>query len=369
MRIVSNEKRLRLLLVLGGLIILTIICVLTFGFDVSVDKKQEKIALVLLAGAKAEEWDSAQYNNMKDACFEVGAMFLSRRNATENAVKFKDTIGELNSEGVRMIFIATPTYALPREYFAEEYPNISFATNTADYKEKNLTPYMVRMYQGLYLAGALAGMRTQTNVAGYVASMSDSLTNLEINAFALGLQRTNPNAKVVVMWTGDWQNESIEAENTKRLVNEMNADVITYIQNDKTVANTAEALGVDFIGYNETLTGYSPHNLTSVTCRWDIYYRNIIDKYLKGDLNRDGDHWMDIKSGVVVLSNFSTLVTPEMQSRIEELRKELIDGCNIFTGNIYDNEGVQRCVDGETISDKTLLFRMNWLVRGVEVHE
>ena len=365
----TNKKQLNILLAIGGIIIAAIVCILTFAFDVSVDKKQEKFALVLIDDVENSDWADAQYNSMKDTCSEVGAIILSRHNAAKNAVKFKENITELVNEGVGMIFVASPTYELPREYFAEEHPNVAFATNTADYKERNLTPYMVRMYQGRYLAGALAGMRTRTNVIGYVASMPDSLTNLEINAFALGLQRTNPNAKVVVMWTEFWINADIEAEHTKQLVNEDDADVITYHQNDRTVADTAEALGVDFIGYNEALTGYSAHNLTSVLCRWDIYYHDIISKYLKGELNHGDYHWLDIKSGAVVLTTYSTLVTPEMHNKVEELRMELLNGYNIFSGDIYDNEGVQRCVDGNTISDKSLLFRTNWLVRGVEVHE
>ena len=370
MQLNSNRKWLRLLLALGGLIIIAIICILTFAFDVSLeDKKQERMALLMIDGTNGDDWENSQYANMKDSCLEVGAMFLHRQNPAENAIKFKETIAELVNEGAEMIFIATPTYTLPREYFAEEYPNIAFATNSADYKEKNLTPYLVRMYQGRWLAGALAGMKTKTNVIGYVASMPDSLINLEINAFTLGLQRTNPNAKVVVMWTGDWSNADIEADHTKRLVNEVNADIITYHQNDRVVADTAEALNVDFIGYNDTLEEYSDHHLTSVICRWDIFYRDIVNKYLKDELNHGSIHWMDIKSGAIVLTNYSELITPDMQDKVEELRQELLHGRNIFSGDIYDNDDIQRCTDGSTISDKALLFRTNWLVRGVEVRE
>lgn len=365
----SNKRWLKRLLILGGLIIVTIVSVLTFGFDVSVDdKKQECIALLVIDGTN-DEWENAQYTNLKEICFEVGAIFLHRQNSSENAIKFKDTISELVREGANMIFVATPTYSLPREYFAEENPNIAFATNSADYKEKNLTPYLVRMYQGRWLAGALAGMKTKTNVIGYVAPFPDSLINVEISAFALGLQRTNPNAKVVVMWTGDWQNEKVAADCTKRLVYEAKADIITYHQNDRTVPDTAETLNVDFIGYNDSLEGYSPHHLTSVKCRWDVYYRYIINKYRKGELNHGGDHWLDIRSGSIVLTKYSPLVTPEMKVKVEELRQELVSGRNIFSGDIYDNEDLKHCAEGETISDKALLFRTNWLVRGVEVYE
>ncbi|MBR2179645.1 MAG: BMP family ABC transporter substrate-binding protein [Selenomonadaceae bacterium] len=370
MQINSNKRWLRALFILGGLIIVAIVCVLSFAFDVSVeDKNQERIGLLLIDSNNNEEWKKIQYNSLKEVCYEIGAVLLDRQSVTENAVNFKLMISELVNEGAKMIFVTTPTNTLPREYFAEEYPNVDFATNSVDYREKNLTPYLVRMYQGRWLSGILAGMKTKTNVIGYVASLPDSLINLEINAFALGVQRVNPNAEVIVMWTGDWNNAEIEEEHTKRLVNEANADIITYHQNDRTVADTAEALNVDFIGYNDNLEGYSEHRLTSVVCRWDIYYRDIINRYLKGELNHNNDRWLDINSGSVVLTNYSDLVTPEMHNKVESLRQELLQGNNIFSGDIYDNEGVQHCADGETISDKALLFRTNWLVRGVKVLE
>ena len=364
----SSKKWLRILFALGCLIIITIICVLTFVFDVSADnKKQERIALLLIDDANNEVWENEQYNNMKNICLEVGAVFLYRKNPAENAIKFKDTISDLVNEGAGMIFVSTPTYALPREYFAEQYPNVAFATNTADYKERNLTPYLIRMYQGRWLAGALAGMKTKTNVIGYVAPTPDSPTYLEVNAFTLGVQETNPKAKVITAWVGSWQGGEIATALTQRLVEEKDVDVITYHLNDDTVAEAAESFDVDYIGYN-----YAPatlHRLTSVMCRYDLYYRDIINHYLKGELNHEGDHWMDIRSGAVILSNYSEAVTPDVQNKVEELRQELLHGRNIFSGDIYDNEGLQRCSDGSTISDRALLFRSDWLVRGVEVLE
>ena len=368
MQLNSNKKWLRILFVMGSLIIITIICVLTFAFDVSADnKKQERIALLLIDNSDGEEWENAQYNNMKNICLEVGAIFLYRQNPAENAIKFKETIAELVNEGVGMIFVSTPTNALPREYFAEEYPNVAFATNTADYRERNLTPYLTRMYQGRWLAGALAGMKTKTNVIGYVAPTPDSPTYLEVNAFTLGVKETNPNAKVVVAWIGSWKGGEKAVSLTQQLIETQQADIITYHLNDDTTAEAAESLNVDYIGCNDIPA--TPHRLTSVMCRWDLYYRDIINHYLKGELNREGSHWLDIRSGAVVLSNYSEAVTPDIQDKIEELRQELLNGRNIFSGDIYDNEGITRCVDGSTISDKALLFRTDWLVRGVEVLE
>ena len=185
MQIDSSKKWLRILVALGCLIIAAIIFVLTFAFDVSKDeKKQERIGLLLIDSTNDEEWKNAQFNSLKEVCFELGTVLLNKRSATENAVNFKSEISALANEGARIIIVVTPTYTLPREYFAEEYPHIAFATNSADYREKNLTPYLVRMYQGRWLAGALAGMKTKTNIIGYLASMPDSLILLITSSYS-----------------------------------------------------------------------------------------------------------------------------------------------------------------------------------------
>ena len=131
----------------------------------------------------------------------------------------------------------------------------------------------------------------------------------------------------------------------------------------------AEELGVDFIGYNEDLKGYSDHHLTSIVCRWDIFYRNIVQRYLKSELNYVDNHWLDMNTGVVLLTDFSRRITPEMELRIKYLKSEIVTGYNIFSGLIYDNKGNKLCAEDETISDEALLAKTNWLVRGVEVIE
>ena len=42
---------------------------------------------------------------------------------------------------------------------------------------------------------------------------------------------------------------------------------------------------------------------------------------------------------------------------------------DIFSGEIYDNEGTLRSSIGEAISDEILLNKMDWLVEGVYIYE
>ena len=105
----------------------------------------------------------------------------------------------------------------------------------------------------------------------------------EINAFALGAQRIKPNVRVVVAWSGVWADPEKETQTTGRLIEKTGADVVTYHQDDQAVPDACEALGVKYIGFNAWLPK-SDNYLGTVVCRWDIYYRTIIQHYLKGEL-------------------------------------------------------------------------------------
>ena len=357
----------RILLSMGAVLLLVLI-VVALGFD-SEEEARPKIGFITIGDIREAGWNASQYEGIKTAAEKFGAHLLVRDHVRENTGACPTAIRELIDEGAGMIFLASYSYSSEARELVEEYPNIAFATNSAEVHARNMTAYFVRMYQARYLSGALAGLKTKTNTIGYVAAMPNSEVNRGINAFAMGVRRTNPTAKVVVIWTGAWQDEEKEMANAERLIKEKGADILTYHQDEDAVCRAAEKYGVDFIGYNALLTGYSEHYLTSVVCRWDLYYSDIVQRYLKGELNSVKNHWLGIEQGAVSLSDFSSAITSDMAGQMEALQQELTSGRLIFAGEIYDNQGNLRCAADEVISDDVLLERVNWLVQGVEVLE
>ena len=236
-----------------------------------------KIGMIILGDISLPGWNKSHYDGIKAACDKFGLELLVRDKVPENSGQCPEKIQELVGEGVEMIFLASFNYAAESKDVVEEFHNIAFATNSSEVHLKNLTAYFPRMYQARYLSGALAGMKTKSNVIGYVAAIPNAEVIRGIDAFTLGVQRVNPDAKVVVIWTNSWQDETQEAINAERLITEVGADVLTYHQDEDTVGKVAEKFGVDFIGYNAILENYSEHYLTSVICLWDLYYIDMIE--------------------------------------------------------------------------------------------
>ena len=370
MNILSEKRRLKILLGLGGCIVAMIIYLLIFAFDTEIDKRHDKIGFIILGDINEAGWNASHYNGIKAACEEYGLQLLIRDHVKEFSGQCPVAIEELIAEGAGAIFLVSFNYASEVRSLIDKYPHISFINTSTLEHAKNLTSCFARMYQGRYLSGVLAGMKTKSNVIGYVAAMPNAEVCRGINAFALGVQRVNPNARVLVMWTGDWQVEDVEAEHAQILIEKYGADLLTYHQDVDVTGKVAEKYGVDFIAYNAHLEGYSEHYLASVICRWDLYYKDILQKYMKGELFSIRDNWVGVQQGVITLSDYSESVTPKMISVVNSAKNELLYNNNlIFCDEIYDNQGQLRCGKNQVIDDKILLSDIDWLVRGVEVVE
>ncbi|MBQ7585895.1 MAG: BMP family ABC transporter substrate-binding protein [Desulfovibrionaceae bacterium] len=336
-------------------------------FDPVPEKSKPKIGFIILGDVNAPGWNASQYQGIKKASDKLGAELIYRDNVKENTGQCPLAIKELAELGCKMIFLCSYSYSKEARDCLEAYPHLAFATNSAEVHTRNMTAYFVRLYQARFLAGALAGLMTKTQSIGYVAAMENSEVNRGINAFVLGVKKTNPHAQVYVAFTQSWANQAVEEKLVTRLKHEAKVDVLTYHQDDLTVPKTAEKEGIYFIGYNTKLTGYSQLHLASILCRWDIYYYNMIQRFLKGELNTVKNHWLGIEYDAVSLEDFSTVVSKSMLKQISTLKDQLKDNKLIFQDEIFDNKGILRCKKGEALSDDILLEKIDWLIEGVKV--
>ena len=183
------------------------------------------------------------------------------------------------------------------------------------------------------------------------------------------MKRANPDAEVVVVWTGEWDNKEKETAAANALIEREQVDVITYHQNQPYVVEAAEAAGIYSIGYHEALEGCSEKYLTAVVCDWTLVYKELIRSYLTGNTNTKTNYWLGMEAGVVDLTPYSAEVTGTEMETVEIAKIELLSGVDVFSGMIYDNEGNRRCGEKESIGDELLLEQFDWYVEGVRFYE
>lgn len=354
------------------LVPIVLLLVIIIGFIVMTgNRKTEtpKVGLIITGKITDRGWNGMHYQGALYACEKLGAELLVKENIPEESENCAKAVHKLAKEGASMIILSSYGYPAKISDVIQCYPEIAFYGSSAEYYADNLTSYLGRMYQPRYLTGIIAGLQTKSNSIGYVAAMPNMEVIRGINAFTLGVKSVNPDAVVNVIWTDSWENEEKETTAVNIIIKETEADVIAYHQNQHYVAKKADEVGVYSIGYNDKTEGLSDKYLTAAIWDFQALYYQIVREFVLGKANTVKRHWFGMNTGVVKLSDLSPLVSEKARQKVEEARQDILSGKDVFSGIIYDNNGVLRCNKEESVSDEQLLEKMDWFVDGVVIYE
>lgn len=172
------------------------------------------------------------------------------------------TVDQLVADGCNVIFGTSFGFGDGILAAAERYPDVIFGHATGVERAPNVLTYMADFYQVYYLNGLIAGAITETNTVGYVAAFPIPEVKRHINAFALGVQEVNPDAKVVVRWIYNWFDPAGATEATEALIAD-GADVFAYTEDTPTVPQVAAARGLTSFSHYASMDAYAPETLAS----------------------------------------------------------------------------------------------------------
>lgn len=285
--------------------------------------------------------------------------------ATETAIR------ECIEAGCNIIFGTSWGYMDTMEALADEFPNVVFSHGTG-YKNngKNMNNYFGRIYQARYLSGIVAGMKTESNLIGYVAAMGSENSEVTggIDAFAIGVASVNPDAKIYVKVTNSWYSPTEETNAAKALIAE-GCDVIAQHCDTPNPQLEAESANVWGVGYNSDMIKDAPGaTLTSVEWHWGAYYTQAVQQVIDGTWNCE-NYFGGMADGLLDISDLnSALCTDEMQAKVDEARNEILNnGFNVFDGVLETNDGSTVGEEGSTLDDATIKGGINWYYKNVEV--
>lgn len=285
--------------------------------------------------------------------------------ATETAIR------ECIEEGCNIIFGTSWGYMDKMESLAEEYPDVYFCHGTG-YKNngKNLNNYFGRIYQARYLTGIVAGMKTESNLIGYVSAMGSENSECTggIDAFAMGVYSVNPDAKVYVKVTNSWYSPTEETNAAKALLSE-GCDVIAQHCDTPNPQLEAESAGKWGVGYNTDMSKDAPKaTLTSTLWNWSAYYTYQVKQIVDGNWKCE-NYYGGMADGLVDIAPLNKdLCTEDMQKAVDEAKAKLEDGSvNVFDGVIETNDGKTVGEEGKTLDDATITGGINWYFKNVEV--
>ena len=195
-------------------------------------------------------------------------------------------IDSLIRDGNKIIFATSFGFQPAMVAAAKKYPDVKFEMATGYLTSKNMAVYYGAGEDAIYLSGIAAGAATKTGTVGYVVPFAIPEVIRHTNAFALGVQKAHPGAKVKIIWTNSWFSPDKEKKAAENL-HSAGADVIGQNVDSPAAGQYAESAKIPWVGYDSNAKKFAKNSwLTAAVYNWGPYY-------IKRDEGRDERHLED----------------------------------------------------------------------------
>ena len=289
---------------------------------------------------------------------------------SSDPVLIENAMLDLIDRGANVIIAISWDYMEACEKLAKNFPSVIFAHASGNRSnDTNFTNYFGKAYQAKYLSGIVAGRKTISNKIGYVTpwGKDNSETAGNLNAFAMGVEKVNPNARIFMKVTYSWFDPMGEAIAARALIAE-GCDIIAQDVDSPAPQIEAQSAGVWGIGYNTDMSIDAPGIvLTSLIWRWGAYYTSLIQSLINGTFTTS-PWYGSLKDGVVDLSPLRDITQwdSETLSLLNEERRRIESGdFDVFFGVMETNDGRYIGREKETLPEMEIHSNINWLYRTV----
>ena len=274
-------------------------------------------------------------------------------------------IRDLCNAGCKLVFTASFGYMDQTLAVATEFPDVKFEHCTGYKRADNVATYNSRFHEGRAVLGTIAGKMSKSGTLGYLGSFKIPEVVLGVNSFALSAQRMNPAATVKVVMIDSWFDPPKEAAATETLVN-LGCDFVTTHTDSPAALQILEQKGLYGFGQGADMSTFAPNaHLTAIEDIWGPYYIARAQAVLDGTWT-SSDTWDGMVDGTVVISPYNAAVPADVAAEADKVKAGYMDGSfDIFTGPIFDQDGVERVAAGVKMTLGELAA-MDWFVKGVE---
>jgi len=263
-----------------------------------------------------------------------------------------------------------------------KYPDQLFMHCSGFKNSENVGTYFAELYQMYYLNGMMAGALTKSNKVGYVGAFPIPEVVRHINAYALGVKATNPNARVHVRWIFSWYDPAKAREAAEALVAD-GIDCLAFTEDSPSVIE----VGQEHMEKGETVYSFSHYSpmeafgpdsaVSGQLVDWGVMYERILNDIYNDTWSKEDLWWLakekaallggsldhainpkfvdDLKAVSIATPDLGKLSAYDLVMKRYEQMKQGRDVFDPFTGPISDNKGTVRIKDGAMGSKGELL--------------
>lgn len=260
------------------------------------------------------------------------------------------------ADGGSVIFTTSPRLLPASLRAAVDHPEVTILNCSLNTSHRYIRTYYARMYEVKFISGAIAGALAGGNDVGYVCDYPIFGQVAGINAFALGVQLTNPVARVHLEWSAVGGADAAAKRLTERGIRLISAQDLARMGGWKD-----SGFGLCLMSDDALV------NLATPVWQWGAYYeailRRIRNKSFRSEYQGSRkalNYYWGLSAGVVGLHCSNKL--PQSAKKLAALLHDGIcsGSCSPFRGPLYAQDGRQIIGEKQTLGTEDII-NMDWL--------
>ena len=259
-------------------------------------------------------------------------------------------------DGNKVIFTTSPQLLPASLRAAVEHPEVTILNCSLNKSHRYIRTYYARMYEAKFVAGAIAGAMAGSHNVGYICDYPIFGQLAGINAFALGVQMTNPTARVFLEWSAVGGIKAAAKRLTDRGVAFISSQDLARQENRE-----KSPFGLSLVNEDGQV------NLAMSVWQWGAYYeailRRVRSKSFQAEYEESSkalNYYWGMSAGVVDLRCSDKL--PDSVRKLAELLKDGIRAgiYSPFRGPLYAQSGQLVAKKGDVLTPEQVIS-MDWL--------
>ena len=275
-----------------------------------------------LGGKFDKSFNEAAFNGAERWAKETGGTYKELE--MQDEAQREQALRRLAEAGANPVVMTGFAFGDVLSKVAPDFPDTRFAIIDMVVDAPNVKSVVFNEHEGSYLVGIMAAMASKTGTVGFIGGMDIPLIRKFGCGYAQGVKAANPDATLIINWTGDtpaaW-NDPVKGAELAKGQKAQGADVI-YAAAGGTgigVLQAAADEGILSIGVDSNQNYLHPGQvLTSMVKRVD---NSVYEAFKEGEALTPGLNVMGLANegvGYAMDEHNAALVTPEMQAAVDE---------------------------------------------------
>lgn len=286
------------------------------------------IAMVLPGNINDKAWNQAGYEGLMLLKNDLGAnVSFAEKVPHPNQV---EAMSDYARRSNKVVIGHGGEFQDAANRVARKFPNTTFLVSNGVEGHGNLAAFGFAMDQMGYLVGYFAGLQSKTGVIGGIGAQKIQAYQLLLNSYKRGAEAANPDIKVLISYTNDWDDIAKGKEAALNLISNK-ADIV-FPTMDNAVIGSLQACkekGVKAIGiYYDAVQDWPNTVIQSAILDVPHAIKSVLTDPIKNDTQLEGKIYkLGLETPEAVrLGSYGPGVSKDVQEKVAQVQADILAG-------------------------------------------